>query len=94
MIFQKRKFNNKNDNVEKEYMGSVYMNLTSREIDVLRYLCKGCSDEEIAQNMFISVNTVKTHIRNMLEKLFLRDRTQLVIYAYENNVLSKNHSKE
>lgn len=60
------------------------MQLTSREKEVLNYLCKGYSDSEIAADMFVSLATVKSHIHNMLKKLNLRDRTQLVIYYYEN----------
>jgi DNA-binding NarL/FixJ family response regulator len=69
------------------------MHLTDKELEIIRCLCKGYSDKEISKALFLSHHTVKWYIHRMLEKLELRDRTQLVIYAYENNiVLPENQS--
>ncbi|WP_433468364.1 response regulator [Spirillospora sp. CA-128828] len=57
--------------------------LTEREGDVLRLMAKGHSNAEIAQELFVSPQTVKTHVGNILAKLQARDRTQAVIFAYE-----------
>jgi DNA-binding NarL/FixJ family response regulator len=61
--------------------------LTKREMDVLIELSKGKTNSQIAQDMHISENTVKTHIRNILEKLDTSNRTEAVRIARENGLL-------
>lgn len=58
--------------------------LSGREREVLQEVVQGLSNAEIAKKLFVSEATVKTHVRSMLFKLGLRDRTQLVIAAYES----------
>ncbi len=55
--------------------------LTEREIDVLRLVARGASNPKIAQELCITVNTVKAHLKNILEKLRLDNRTQAAAYA-------------
>lgn len=58
--------------------------LTAREQDVLRLVTRGMSNSEIASELFLGVETVRTHVRNILAKLGARDRVQAVIMAYES----------
>ncbi|TDB86372.1 response regulator transcription factor [Actinomadura sp. KC216] len=62
--------------------------LTEREADVLRLMAKGRSNAEIAEDLFVSPQTVKTHVGNILAKLQARDRTQAVILAYETSFIT------
>jgi DNA-binding NarL/FixJ family response regulator len=58
--------------------------LTEREGEVLRMMAAGKSNSEIAEDLYLGVETVKTHVGNVLAKLGVRDRTQAVIAAYES----------
>ena len=55
--------------------------LTEREIDVLKLVAQGASNSQIAETLTISINTVKVHLRNILDKLRLDNRTQAAAYA-------------
>lgn len=61
--------------------------LTQREFEVIRLVAQGRSNQEIAQELFISDKTVKTHVSNILGKLQLADRTQLAIYAIKHGLV-------
>jgi NarL family two-component system response regulator LiaR len=61
--------------------------LTAREMEVLQLIADGNTNQEIADKLYITVKTVKTHITNLLSKLELDDRTQAAIYAYRNNLV-------
>ncbi|WP_406245410.1 response regulator [Microbacterium sp. M] len=62
--------------------------LTERETEVLMLVARGLSNDEIASTLTISIKTVKTHIGNLLAKLHARDRTHLVITAYETGLIA------
>ena len=62
-------------------------NLTERELEVLSLIAKGCSNQEISDNLFISLNTVKTHIKNIFQKLEVEDRTQAAMKAVSGELI-------
>ena len=61
--------------------------LTEREMEVLRLVAKGLNNRDIAKELFISGNTVKNHVRNILEKLHLHSRMEAVVYAVREKLL-------
>ncbi|MFI1825192.1 response regulator [Streptomyces sp. NPDC020412] len=61
--------------------------LTGREQDTLRLMAKGLSNPEIAQRLVVSLETVKTHVSNVLMKLEAQNRTQAVVMAYESGLV-------
>ena len=62
--------------------------LTPREREIMGYVARGLSNGEIARELFVSETTVKTHVARVLMKLGLRDRVQVVVFAYEAGVVS------
>jgi DNA-binding NarL/FixJ family response regulator len=62
--------------------------LTPREREVLDLLVRGMSNTEICRSLVISGATAKTHVARILQKLGLRDRVQVVIYAYESGLVT------
>ncbi len=67
-------------------MPSPLIGLTSREIEVLKELADGITNQEIASRLFISENTVKNHIHNILEKLTLNNRREAIEFARKNGL--------
>ncbi len=82
------------DNIFKSIKKDVYMqqdaknyDLTDREIDLLRLICEGADNKEIASKLYLAEGTVRNGISKLLEKLGLKDRTQLAVFAIKNNIL-------
>ncbi|MDZ5713066.1 response regulator transcription factor [Jeotgalibacillus sp. HH7-29] len=65
----------------------LHEDLTEREMDVLKCLGDGLTNQEIADELYIGIKTVKTHVSNVLSKLELSDRTQAAIYANRKGLL-------
>ncbi|HAQ07879.1 MAG TPA: DNA-binding response regulator [Bacillus bacterium] len=61
--------------------------LTDREMEILKLLAEGKTNQEIADELFIALKTVKTHVSNILSKLQVQDRTQAVIYAFRHSIV-------
>lgn len=64
----------------------LYEDLTAREREVLMLIAQGKSNKEIADELFITLKTVKTHVSNILAKLQVEDRTQAAIYAFQHHL--------
>lgn len=65
----------------------LHDDLTERELDVLKCLGEGMTNQEISEELFIGIKTVKTHVSNILSKLAVSDRTQAAVYANRNGIL-------
>ncbi|EMA6342037.1 response regulator transcription factor [Bacillus cytotoxicus] len=65
----------------------LHDDLTEREFEILLLIAEGKSNQEIADELFIALKTVKTHVSNILNKLNVSDRTQAVIYAFRHQLI-------
>ena len=72
---------------DKENLPDSQINLTAREKQVLALISEGYSNSEIAKKLEVSVNTTKTHVCNILQKLSVNDRTQAAIKAIKYNII-------
>ena len=93
-IFLGIKYNNRRKTEEiKKIVNESYVlsnpdiDLTSRELEILHIISKGYSNQEIADKLFVSLSTVKTHINNIYSKLNVKRRTQAVSKAKELNII-------
>jgi len=66
-----------------------FLALTEREMEVLKLIAKGYSNEKIADQLVISIGTVKGHVSNILSKLHLADRTQAAAYAWQAGIVRR-----
>ena len=71
---------------------NAFAELTPREVEVVRCVARGLSNLEIGEKLFLSEATVKTHLTSILRKLGLRDRTQVVVLAYESGLVQPGAS--
>lgn len=68
---------------------TLHESLTAREREILQLMAEGKANQVIADELYISLKTVKTHVSNILTKLDVYDRTQAVVYAFQHNLVSK-----
>ena len=68
--------------------------LSDREIEILRLLGQGKSNKELAQELFISVNTVKVHLNNVFKKLGVSSRTEATLFAIEHKIIDCQSQKQ
>jgi NarL family two-component system response regulator LiaR len=79
----------------QEYRGvdpeavNPYSELTEREMDVLKLIANGSTNQKIADELVITVGTVKGHVSNILGKLHLVDRTEAAVFAWREGIVSK-----
>lgn len=70
-------------------MKNTNYELSDREIEVLKYICKGRSNEQIGDILFLSEKTVATHKRNMMKKIGVKKTTDLILWAVEKGIIAK-----
>jgi len=75
------------DEDQKNDYRVLHEDLTNREFEVLHLVAEGLSNQEIADQLFITLKTVKTHVSNILSKLEVSDRTQATIYAFKHDLV-------
>ncbi|WP_088069718.1 response regulator transcription factor [Gottfriedia luciferensis] len=75
--------------MRKSTQRELHDDLTAREQEVLHLMTEGKSNQEIADALFVSLKTVKTHVSNILTKLEVVDRTQAVIYAFRHGIVEQ-----
>jgi len=72
--------------LSKERAGKIPANLNERELAIIKLVGEGKTNKEIADRLYLSIGTVKNHLTTILQKLELRDRTQLAIFAVKQNL--------
>jgi two-component system, NarL family, response regulator LiaR len=74
--------------------GAEGRELTEREVEILQHMALGKTNQEIADELFLSERTVRTHVTNILAKLDLSNRTQAVLYALRQGIAHMDYRKE
>ncbi len=72
--------------IQRQQKKNLHDELTAREMEVLLLIAEGMSNQDIADSLYITLKTVKTHVSNILSKLEVEDRTQATIYAFKHQL--------
>ncbi|NLY86294.1 MAG: response regulator transcription factor [Tissierellia bacterium] len=78
--------NHKNANTDPDKILKAY-GLSKKEYEIIRLIAEGLSNKEIGEKLFLSEGTIKNNVSTILSKLDLRDRTQIAVFAYKNNLI-------
>jgi NarL family two-component system response regulator LiaR len=76
-------------NLGKPDRNNLFTELTDREVEVLTLIARGFTNQKIADELVISIGTVKGHVSNILSKLHLADRTQAAVYAWQQGIVRR-----
>ncbi|MGD8759448.1 MAG: response regulator transcription factor, partial [Anaerolineales bacterium] len=68
----------------------LFTELTEREMEVLKLIAKGHTNKKIAEQLVVTVGTVKGHVSNILSKLHLADRTKAAVYAWQEGLIQRD----
>lgn len=69
--------------------GNLFTELTEREVEILTLIARGFTNQKIAEDLVISIGTVKGHVSNILSKLHLADRTQAAVFAWQEGIVRR-----
>ena len=72
----------------KQDFDSTHYDLSEKEVEIIRLIASGLSNQEISDQLFLSLGTIKNNVTTILRKLDLRDRTQLAIFAFEKGLMN------
>jgi len=84
------------ERVIREFQGGagpkrgLYLELTEREMEILKLIARGFSNQKIADQLVITIGTVKGHVSNILGKLHLADRTQAAVFAWQEGLIQRS----
>ena len=88
MVIEKEVYISRNENFVLNEKMAAELELSKRELEVLSLMAEGCSNQEIAARLFVSLSTVKTHNQNLFEKLDVKRRTQAIEKGRRLNLIA------
>lgn len=88
-VLEKEVTNKMMQNLRTNHSVALHESLTNREKEILLLIAEGKTNQEIADELFIALKTVKVHVSNILSKLEVQDRTQAAVYAHQHDLVNK-----